>query len=74
MKNYSKSDDQDDDHLEEYLENLNSKEYFEFLTNYYYSWKKSCPLEFNHLFGKNRDPEELAYLQLNNDDRLQICQ
>ena len=70
MKNYSKSYDQDN----EYLENLNSKEYFEFLTHYYYSWKKSSPSEFNHLFGKNRDPEELAYLQLNNDDRIQIYQ
>ena len=55
-----------------YLENLESKEYFEYLLKYYKSWKKSSPSEFNYLFGKDRDIEELAYCQMDKEDRYQI--
>lgn len=72
MKNYSKSNNLVNEYEDVYLENLESKEYFEYLLKYYKSWKKSSPSEFNYLFGKDRDIEELAYCQMDKEDRYQI--
>ena len=59
MKNYSKSNNVVNEYEDVYLENLESKEYFEYLLKYYKSWKKSSPSEFNYLFGKDRVEAEL---------------
>ena len=48
------------------------EERVEYLLKYYKSWKKSSPSEFNYLFGKDRDIEELAYCQMDKEDRYQI--
>ena len=72
MKNYSKSNNVVNEYEDVYLENLESKEYFEYLLKYYKSWKKSSPTEINYLFGKDRDIEELAYCQMDKEDRYQI--
>ena len=72
MKNHSKSYNNQYEYEDVYLENLDSKEYFEYLIKYYNSWKKSSPSEFNYLFGENREPEELAYWQMDKEDRQKI--
>ena len=43
MKNYTKSYNNHYEYEDIYLENLDSKEYFEYLIKYYNSWKKSSP-------------------------------
>ena len=50
MKNHSKSYNNQYEYEDVYLENLDSKEYFEYLIKYYYSWKKTSPSEFSYLF------------------------
>ena len=72
MKNYSKSYNEDYEYEDVYLDDLESKEYFEYLNKYYSSWKISSPSEFGYLFGENRDPEELAYCQMDKEDRHKI--
>ena len=51
MKNYSKLNNVSNEYEDVYLENLESKEYFEYLLKYYKSWKKSSPSEFKGLPG-----------------------
>ena len=72
MKNYTKSYNNHYEYEDIYLENLDSKEYFEYLIKYYHSWKKSSPSEFSYLFGENREPEELAYCQMDKEDRQKV--
>tara|TARA_Y200000002_G_C22398931_1_gene544791 strand:+ start:344 stop:568 length:225 start_codon:yes stop_codon:yes gene_type:complete len=72
MKNYSKSYNEDYEYEDVYLDNLESNEYFEYLNKYYNSWKNSSPSEFSYLFGENRDTEELAYCQMDKEDRNKI--
>ena len=47
MKNYSKSNNVVNEYEDVYLENLESKEYFEYLLKYYKSWKKSSPVTWD---------------------------
>ena len=54
MKNYTKSYNNHYEYEDIYLENLDSKEYFEYLIKYYNSWKKSSPSEFSYLFGEKQ--------------------
>ncbi len=72
MKNHSKSYNNQYEYEDIYLESLDSKEYFEYLIKFYNSWKMTSPSEFGYLFGENREPEELAYCQMDKEDRQKI--
>ena len=72
MKNHLKSNNYQYEHEDFYLENLDTKEYFEYLIKFYNSWKRSSPSEFSYLFGENREIEELAYCQMDKEDRQKI--
>ena len=72
MKKHLKSNNYQYEHEDFYLENLDTKEYFEYLIKFYNSWKRSSPSEFSYLFGENRETEELAYCQMDKEDRQKI--
>ena len=54
------------------IEILSSKDYFEYLCFYFNDLKENNFQEFNYLYGKEREPDELAYCQLSKSEKKQI--
>lgn len=54
------------------IEILSSKDYFEYLCFYFNDLKENNFQEFNYLYGKEREPDELAYCQLSKNEKKQI--